>query len=41
MNEHEIKALAGELFKNLEIPEDLNQLCAVLKKFSIEVALVT
>ena len=39
MNEKEIKALAGELSKSLKTPEDLNELCAVLKKVSIEVAL--
>jgi len=39
MKEKEIQALAGELAKSLKTPEDLNQLCAVLKKVSIEAAL--
>lgn len=39
MKEKDIKALAAELAKSLKTPEDLNQLCAILKKVSIEAAL--
>ena len=36
MEDKDLKALAIELSKSLKTPKDLNQLCAMLKKVSIE-----
>jgi len=41
MVEATIKSMAAELAKGLKIPEDLNQMTAVFKKFMIETAINT
>lgn len=41
MDEKQLQALANELAKNLKTPDDLNQFDRLLKKISVEAALVS